>query len=67
MPLRVDIAPDDVVEVWQTFRGNEWDNKGEKKGLPVELQVLGAKQYYQAREGCKFSFGGVESPWTLLN
>ncbi|KAI9699408.1 MAG: hypothetical protein M1836_003019 [Candelina mexicana] len=64
-PLRVDVAPDDVVEVWQTFRGNEWDNKGEKKVLPVELQVLGAKGYYQAREG--FSpMSYLKSPMILI-
>ncbi|KAI9716924.1 MAG: hypothetical protein M1812_005073 [Candelaria pacifica] len=64
-PLRVDVASDDVVEVWQTFRGNEWDNKGEKKGLPVELQLLGAKEYYQAREG--FSpMSYLKSPMILI-
>ena len=53
-PFRVDVSSSDKVEAWQTFRGHEWDNKGEKiMGSPVELKVLGGKDYYDQRSGCK--------------
>lgn len=47
------------MEVWQTFRGNEWDNKGEKVGegvgrCGVEVRVVGAKGFYEERGGCAF-------------
>ncbi|KAI9814043.1 MAG: hypothetical protein M1827_003507 [Pycnora praestabilis] len=50
-PLRVDVGEGEKVEVWQTFRGNEWENKGEKRGVPVELRVVGGREYYEKREG----------------
>lgn len=54
-PLRLDVSSDDKVEAWQTFRGHEWDNKGEKSvERPVELKVLGGKDYYEQRSGCKW-------------
>lgn len=72
-PLRVDVSKweageEDVsgtatgqerVEAWQTFRGNEWDNKGEKRGegkenVVVEVRPVALKEYYQPRGGCKF-------------
>jgi len=39
-PLRVDVkdAPSEgeaAVTVYQTFRGNEWSNLGERKGYPI--------------------------------
>lgn len=66
-PLRVDVSAletgNEKVQVWQTFRGNEWDNFGEKKadenvksgdGLVVtEIRCLGGKEYYQSRGGCE--------------
>lgn len=59
-PLRVDVTTH-TVEAWQTFRGNEWDNKGESRVADgdaavakVQVHVLGPKQYYQKREGCKY-------------
>lgn len=52
-PLRVDVSSNDKVEAWQTFRGHEWDNKGEKlMERPVQLKVLGGKDYYDQRSGC---------------
>ncbi|MCJ1336459.1 hypothetical protein MMC09_001735 [Bachmanniomyces sp. S44760] len=49
------------VEVWTTFRGNEWDNKGELLGvgegsLAVEARVQGERVVYEKRGGCKFYF-----------
>lgn len=59
-PLRVDVAADGAVQAWETFRGNEWDNKGEalevKEGMGgkgVELKALGVKNYFAERP--KFS------------
>ncbi|KAF2146083.1 uncharacterized protein K452DRAFT_263617 [Aplosporella prunicola CBS 121167] len=56
--LRVDVGAeqDDVVAVWQTFRGNEWDNRGEKRGegrgrCEAEVRALLPKEYYQVRQG----------------
>jgi len=54
-PLRVDVGGNEEVEVWQTFRGHEWDNKGEKAiERPVQLKVLAGKDYYEERSGCKW-------------
>jgi hypothetical protein len=74
-PLRVDVTAADAagaegggtgekVKVWQTFRGNEWENLGEVRGegsgdgdgLVVEVRCLGAKEFYQERGGCELSF-----------
>ena len=46
------------VEVWQTFRGNEWDNKGEKlgegaDGVRVDVSVIAERRFYEERKGCK--------------
>jgi hypothetical protein len=71
-PLRIDVSIEEAVEgsgekrevvkAWQTFLGNEWDNKGESRGeggngLVVEARVIGNKYYYQERGGCKFADG----------
>ncbi|KAF1844589.1 uncharacterized protein K460DRAFT_354488 [Cucurbitaria berberidis CBS 394.84] len=65
-PLRIDIAVEEAVEgsgdkkevirAWQTFLGNEWDNKGESRGeggngLVVEARPVLLKDYYQERQG----------------
>ena len=69
------------VEVFRTYLGNAWTERGELKGrfvtgggdddagdssaagpgagedeLKVELELLGRKEYYVAREGCRFAF-----------
>ncbi|KAG6002907.1 hypothetical protein E4U21_002518 [Claviceps maximensis] len=67
-PLRVDITPGndaqgDVVQCWDTFRGNEWGNKGEAVAVVrtlgaggagvygVEVKSLGKKIYFVDRPG----------------
>ena len=77
MPMRVDVFVDDSaagssgkesglkkrIGVWQTFRANEWDNKGEvlgeasaEEGLVVNVQVLGGRDVYEKRGGCESIF-----------
>jgi hypothetical protein len=58
------------IEVWQTFRGNEWDNKGEQRGKGIgkavaEVRAVGAKAYYQEKGG--FSpLAFLKSPMILM-
>lgn len=75
-PLRVDVettiggdgdaeARREKVEVHQTFWGNEWRNKGERRGgavaepgaqarCIVEVKAERAKDYYMERAGCAY-------------
>ena len=68
-PLRIDVTLEEAIEgsgdkrekvaAWQTFLGNEWDNKGESRGegghgLVIEVQPRMLKQYYQERVGCTY-------------
>ncbi|MCJ1474981.1 hypothetical protein MMC13_003641 [Lambiella insularis] len=54
-PLRVDVDTHGKVEAWQTFRGNEWDNKGERLGagekLVIEVRGATQKGFYESRGG----------------
>ncbi|PWW76750.1 hypothetical protein C7212DRAFT_320082 [Tuber magnatum] len=50
-PLRVDVNGQGEVVVHQTFRGNEWRNKGEMKSYPIEIQPVRPIDYYIVREG----------------
>jgi hypothetical protein len=59
-PLRVDVLPDGSVEAWETFRGNDWGNKGERlavkegsAGKGVDLRTVGPKNYYAERPKCE--------------
>lgn len=68
LPMRVDVSSEDV-EVWGTFRGNEWDNKGElfpanivKGTKVVDVKVLGPKNYYFERSGCTLSPSLIQLP-----
>ncbi|KAI9372385.1 hypothetical protein BJX61DRAFT_507415 [Aspergillus egyptiacus] len=62
-PLRVDVdEKGDVVGVWETFRGNEWGNRGVEKykavnkdektteEVTVDLRVVGRKGFYEIRQ-----------------
>lgn len=68
-PLRVDVSLEEAVQgtgekkkaikAWQTFIGNEWENKGESRGeggngLVVEVKPVGVKEYYESRDGCEY-------------
>lgn len=61
-PYRVDVghtegeAAQEIIHVWQTFRGNEWSNKGPYLGsaqgeLKVDVRPAALKDFYQARSG----------------
>lgn len=61
-PYRVDVGhtegetAQEIVHVWQTFRGNEWSNKGPYLGsaqgeLNVDIRPAGQKEFYQSRGG----------------
>ncbi|PFH62003.1 hypothetical protein XA68_15545 [Ophiocordyceps unilateralis] len=76
-PLRVDVGrgdegQDGAVAAWETFRGNDWANKGEaltllrgSDGLGFEMRPLGAKVYFMERQG--FSVLGIlKSPMILM-
>jgi len=70
--LRVDVTTNmagdsavltERVDTWQTYWGNEWDNKGEYRGgdavkdanaIVVHIQPLGMKDYYMLRSGCEY-------------
>jgi non-ribosomal peptide synthetase component F len=71
-PLRIDVSIEEAVEgsgekkevvrAWQTFVGNEWDNKGEARGeggngLVIEARPLAPKFFYQERGGCEYKHG----------
>ena len=54
------------VQVWGTFRGNEWSNKGEAANVQevegkkvgiwgFDVKVQGAKDYFIVRTGCEYS------------
>ncbi|SMY28425.1 unnamed protein product [Zymoseptoria tritici ST99CH_1A5] len=76
VPLRVDVSQPAVgeesqlVEAWQTFRGNEWSNKGPSYGtgkgaLTVQMRPSAPKEYYQERGGFSL-LGFFKNPMILM-
>ncbi|KAJ5145614.1 uncharacterized protein N7515_000178 [Penicillium bovifimosum] len=76
-PYRVDVAADGtILGIWETFRGNPWDNRGTEKyivdvagkkqlDVVVEAKVIGRKVFYEQR--AKFSpLSLVKNPMVLL-
>ncbi|KAF2718551.1 hypothetical protein K431DRAFT_287570 [Polychaeton citri CBS 116435] len=75
-PLRIDVSAgadglSEKVEAWQTFRGNDWDNKGQQYGssdsgtLNIDVRAIGVKDYYQPRGGFNV-LGFLKSPMILM-
>jgi len=75
-PLRVDVheavvdeaGSDKEVNVWGTFRGNEWNNKGEVVQAQKEediwtfgVKVQGGKDYFIERAGCEIQISLLRS------
>lgn len=66
-PYRVDVAADGtVLGVWETFRGNPWDNRGAERFVldvagkrqtdaVVEAKLVGRKGFYEERAKCESS------------
>lgn len=59
-PLRLDVAADGSLAAWETYRGNDWDNKGESYASRefddgargFDVRVLGGKNYFVERSKC---------------
>ena len=63
-PYRVDVSADGAVTgVWETFRGNPWENRGAEKyvrdaaktagdDVVVSAKVLGKREFYEERTKC---------------
>jgi hypothetical protein len=65
-PYRVDIAADGtVLGIWETFRGNQWDNRGLERytklksqegqqniDVVVQAKVLARRGFYEERPKC---------------
>ncbi|KAM7206246.1 ER membrane protein complex subunit 7 [Rhypophila sp. PSN 637] len=69
-PLRLDVGSTGSVKVWETYRGNDWANKGEaiqgtgEAGV-FDIRVLGTKGYFMER--AKFNFFSIlRNPMVLL-
>lgn len=75
-PYRVDVGhtenntAQEIVHVWQTFRGNDWSNKGPLLGsaqdeLRIDVRPAATKDYYQQRGGFNL-LGFLKSPMILM-
>jgi hypothetical protein len=76
-PLRIDVGKGEgdpsqqTISAWQTFRGNEWSNKGPHYGtgdnvLNVEVRPMAQKDFYVQRGGFNvLSF--LKSPMILMS
>lgn len=87
-PLRVDVVPvvsgagqsknDEKVtglrvQAWETFRGNDWDNKGEVVGLEggaLRVRIMGQKAFFMDRSSCESSVWTDDyhfSSWLIMD
>ena len=58
-----------LVQVFQTFRANEWSNRGVKIGegrgpgaITVEIKPSSKKEFYEARGGCTYYYLTLSCP-----
>jgi hypothetical protein len=70
-PYRVDVAADGtILGIWETFRGNPWDNRGAEKyivdvagkkqvDVVVEAKVIGRKVFYEQRAKCEIALSTI--------
>ncbi|KAL2290188.1 hypothetical protein FJTKL_00667 [Diaporthe vaccinii] len=84
-PLRVDVVPVVAgagqtekeertarlkVAAWETYRGNDWNNKGEAaavtNGGALEAKVLGPKNFFMERSSCEWPRGSGSSQLNVL-
>ena len=59
------------IAVWQSFRGNEWDDKGEQLGegegsVSIAVSPVVQKNFYEERKGCEQQALALEKLWHLL-
>ncbi|KAG7104130.1 ER membrane protein complex subunit 7 like [Verticillium longisporum] len=74
IPYRIDVADDGSLYAWETYRGNDWDNKGEAiqgkefstGGKGFEVRAVGVKGYFVERS--KFSIVNIvmKNPMILM-
>lgn len=75
-PLRIDVtspeagADGESITAWQTFKGNEWSNRGPQYGvgrgeLVLQVQPQGQRDFYQVRGGFNL-LGFLKSPMILM-
>ncbi|KAL7799852.1 hypothetical protein V8C37DRAFT_407373 [Trichoderma ceciliae] len=72
-PLRVDIGDDGEVKAWETFRGNEWGNKGEEVQVKSEgaasrgvgVKALGGKIFFMERPALRLLVSSFASTMFL--
>lgn len=76
-PLRIDVSksedgsPQQTITAWQTFRGNEWSNKGQEYGsgqdeVTFEVRPVAQKDFYIERGGFNL-LGFLKSPMILMS
>jgi hypothetical protein len=78
MPLRIDVMKGESegeamsLAAWETYRGNDWDNKGEAvplresgKDMSFELRLLGGKNYFVERMKCEFPPTEIQRIWAV--
>lgn len=67
-PYRVDVAADgSILGIWETFRGNQWENRGVEKyaaqvadkskndaAVTVDARVLARREFYEERPKCEY-------------
>jgi hypothetical protein len=67
-PYRVDVAADgSILGIWETFRGNQWENRGAEKyvaqaaekskndaAVTVDARVLARREFYEERPKCEY-------------
>lgn len=69
-PFRVDVASDgSILGVWETFRGNSWDNRGPekfvadsdsagRKEVTVSAKVVARRKFFEERATCTSFLSG---------
>lgn len=56
------------VSAWETYRGNDWNNKGEAvstTGGSLEVRVLGGKAFYMERSSCGSFSSSPPGSWDM--
>ena len=70
MSTAADGSQEQTIQAWQTYRGNEWGNKGPHYGkgkgeLRIQVQPNQQKDFYESRGGFNL-LGFFKSPMILM-